>query len=48
MKSDDVIHSIWGDVDGSWCQHPIAAVISDVSGDHFCAVCNEEWWEDPL
>lgn len=30
------------------CEHPEAAVISDVNGDHFCARCNTEWWEDPL
>lgn len=30
------------------CEHPIAAVISDVNGDHFCARCNDTWWEDPL
>lgn len=41
-------HVIWDDDDGDWCDHPIAAVISDVNGDHFCAVCNTEWWEDPL
>lgn len=30
------------------CEHLIAAVILDVNGDHFCARCNTEWWEDSL
>jgi hypothetical protein len=34
--------------DEQQCDHPPAAVISDVDGDHFCAACNAEWWEDPL
>ena len=36
------------DDDEGTCEHPAAAVISDVSGDHFCARCNTDWWEDPL
>ena len=36
------------DDDEIQCDHPPAAVISDVNGDHFCARCNAEWWEDPL
>ncbi len=30
------------------CEHPIAAVISDANGNHFCTRCNAEWWEAPL
>ncbi|WP_165764042.1 hypothetical protein [Nocardioides sp. PD653] len=30
------------------CEHPEAAVISDVNGDHLCARCDAQWWEDPL
>lgn len=37
----------WDD-DEDWCDHPPAAVISDIDGTHFCASCNTEWWEDPL
>lgn len=48
MTEQDAVHAIWDDDDGSWCDHPEAAVISDVNGDHLCAVCNEEWWVDPL
>ena len=44
----DVVHVIWDDDDGDWCEHPTAAVISEVNGEHFCSVCNAEWWEDPL
>lgn len=44
----DHIHVIWDDDDEGCCEHPVAGVISDVNGDHFCTRCNEEWWEDPL
>jgi len=32
----------------SFGEHPDAAVIISANGDHFCAFCNAEWWEDPL
>jgi hypothetical protein len=41
-------HDFYADDDEPTCDHPAAAVLSEVDGTHWCTRCDDEWWEDPL